>query len=291
MPPINLRKLLMRDRHISALIATLIGALDAEIGVQDASGDVLLGRVAADAPARHPLMLEGELLGWVVGGAQAGAVAATIDYVVSREFEKKSLAREVLDRYRELNLLYDVSEKISTSLQVATIATLALGEARRVIKSGGGLVLLLDQATERLLPVAALGETYVSERGVPFGDGILGGVAARGKAEIVNDVRADPRAIAAEAALHSLVCAALAAKQRVIGLFVIGSAAPLIYSAADLKILSTIASQAAPAIDNALLYERALKEAQEREHRLQQQLAALRIEVDRVRRGAPTEGS
>lgn len=59
--------------------------------------------------------------------------------------------------------------------------------------------------------------------------------------------------------------------------------------AADLKLLNTVASQAAPAIENALLYEKALREAREREERLQQQIQALRIELDEVRQAKQVE--
>ena len=287
MPPINLHKLLVRDKDVAALITTLIAVLDADVGIQDADGALLVGRMASEPADRYPLALEDALLGWVVGDTSAVAVAAFVSHIVKREYEKKCLAREVLDRYRELNLLYDVSEKISASLQVAKIATVAIAEARRLIKSGGGLVLLLDPRMDRLRPAGALGEQYIPDSGIRYDIGILGGVAASGKAEIVNELHADPRAVAPETALRSVVCAPLVAKQRVIGLLLIGSAEPVIYTAADLKFLSTIASQAAPAIDNAMLYERTVNEAQEREHRLQQQLAALRIEVDRVRRGGP----
>jgi transcriptional regulator with GAF, ATPase, and Fis domain len=287
MSPIDLRKLLVRNKDVSSLITSLIAALDGAVGIQDANGALLLGHDAGAAPQKHPLTLDEQLLGWVVGDEKAATVAAVVAYIANREYEKKSLAREVLDRYRELNLLYDVSEKISASLQVTTVATIAIGEARRLITSGGGVVLLLDAPAGVLTPVVALGEPHLPKAGIPCDAGIVGDVVANGRAEIVNDVHNDPRVSGPERVFASLVCAPLMAKQRAIGLFVIGSAAPVTYTAADLKFLSAIASQAAPALDHALLYERALKDAQEREYKLQQQLAALRIEVDRERRGRP----
>jgi GAF domain-containing protein len=52
------------------------------------------------------------------------------------------------------------------------------------------------------------------------------------------------------------------------------------YTAGDLKFLTAIASQVAPAIDHAILHERTVREARERELALQQQLAAMRIDIN-----------
>ena len=68
-----------------------------------------------------------------------------------------------------------------------------------------------------------------------------------------------------------------------IGVLGIGNGDPVNYTAADLKFLNTIASHAAPVVDNALLYERTVRDAQERERQLQQQVAELRIEIDKAR--------
>jgi GAF domain-containing protein len=58
---------------------------------------------------------------------------------------------------------------------------------------------------------------------------------------------------------------------------------PVLYTAADLKLLNTLASQAGPAIQSAILYERTLREAKEREERLQKQIEQLKIELDEAK--------
>ena len=83
--------------------------------------------------------------------------------------------------------------------------------------------------------------------------------------------------------IRSLICAPLASKNQTLGAIVLVSQVPVIYTAGDLKLLTTLASQAAPAIENALLYEKTLREAQEREERLQRQVQELRIELDEAR--------
>ena len=42
------------------------------------------------------------LLGWVEGGRSARGVASVLAYAAARERDKRSLANEALERYREL---------------------------------------------------------------------------------------------------------------------------------------------------------------------------------------------
>jgi GAF domain-containing protein len=118
-----------------------------------------------------------------------------------------------------------------------------------------------------------------------LGEGIIGVVAQNGKAEIVNEVSADARYKSDQGltASSSLVCAPLKAKGHVLGVIVLVSETAITYTAKDLKLLNTLASQSAPAIENALLYEKTIREAKEREERLQRQIRELRIELDEAR--------
>ena len=76
----------------------------------------------------------------------------------------------------------------------------------------------------------------------------------RGIAEIVNDCASDPRALDSERNLKALICAPLRAGQRTVGVIALASTgAGASYSAANLKLLNTIALQTAAAIANALL--------------------------------------
>jgi hypothetical protein len=79
-------------------------------------------------------------------------------------------------------------------------------------------------------------------------------ILERGIAEIVNDCSADARAMDAERGLNALICAPLRAGQRTVGLIALASTAEgATYSAANLKLLNTIALQTAAAIANSLL--------------------------------------
>jgi hypothetical protein len=79
-------------------------------------------------------------------------------------------------------------------------------------------------------------------------------ILERGIAEIVNHCACDPRAGDSERILKALTCAPLRAGQRTVGIIALASdAADASYSAADLKLLNTIALQTAAAIANSIL--------------------------------------
>lgn len=110
------------------------------------------------------------------------------------------------------------------------------------------------------------------------GTGIIGAVAEAGVAEIVNDLEDDARRAVRDTTLRALIAAPLKVGERVIGVVALGSTVPMAYTAAELKLLTTLGLQAATAIENARLFERTIHAAQERER-----LLALHKEAEVVR--------
>ena len=82
---------------------------------------------------------------------------------------------------------------------------------------------------------------------------------------MVNDCASDARAAGSERDLKALICAPLRAGQRTVGIIALASnAADASYSAANLKLLNTIALQTAAAMENALLCAQMVESARER---------------------------
>ena len=281
----TLRRILSRRGDAAPFIDDLSHVADAPVAVWDADGNLLLGPAIADPeemPERHPVLCDGDVIGWTSGGESARPVASLLTELVAREAEKDELLDEILDLYRQINLLFNLSEKLAASLELGTVAGTTLDEASRLIEATGGAVVLLDKGRE-LLPVATVGQGIPAQLDLESQSGIVSAVVAGTRAEIVNDVRMDRRYVEGEDSIRSLICAPLMSKNRVMGAIVIVSQVQVTYTAADLKLLNALGSQAAPAIENALLYEKTLREAQEREERLRQQVRELRIELDEAR--------
>jgi hypothetical protein len=229
----DLKRLIVRHRHVAPMLSALLGATGAALRITDATGAPILERdttrIAADS--RHPILVEGEIIGWVEGDHLARGVAAVLSYASARETDKRSLAQEALDRYRELNLVYDLAERLSADLDASTVVRVAEEEAGRLIRDGRGIFRA-------------------------GGDGILGAVGHGAVAEIVNDVAADARANAEERRFTSLAAAPVMAHGERLGALAVVSEVSREVTSADLKLLTAVAAIVGPVLDRATSRER-----------------------------------
>lgn len=261
-----LRQLIGRQPDARALVSAIAEALGSPVAIEDLDGRLLHGQASHDpVPVRFPITHQDASVGWVSGSGQAGAVAALLGHLVAKEAERKALGAEVLHLYREINLIYSFSEKIAALLEVDGVAQLTLQEARHLIVATDGAILLLDEESGALTTTAGFGEELPSLTGFRHGVGIIGAIAKSGIGEIVNDVDNDARRIVGQTSIKALISAPLKVGERVIGVIALGSTMPMAYTAAELKLLNTLALQAASAIENARLFERTVQASRERE--------------------------
>jgi serine phosphatase RsbU (regulator of sigma subunit) len=282
MARITLKQILAAQDRLGPVVSTLAEAMGDDVAIEDAAGRLLLGNAVNGS--RHPVMHEGLELGAVTGSARAGAIASLLAHLAGKEAERKALGTEVLNLYREVNLIYSFSEKLAALLDLERVAALTLQEARHLIVATDGALLLLDEESGALSPVATFGDELPKLTGLVRGAGIVGAVAASGVGEIVNDVQTDPRRVHHVAEMRSLVCAPLKVGERVIGVIVLTSTLPMAYEARELKLLNTLALQTATAIENARLFERTVQASAERER-----LLALNKEAEVARAGYERE--
>jgi len=139
------------------MLSVVLASTDARVTITDLEGDVLLDRQAGwkgedAAIERHPIVVDGSPVGWVSGPRPAGAIAAVLSYAAAREADKRALAREALDRYRELNLLYDLADEIGATLETDAIAQVAVDEAGKLPSGGRGFVRLLRRDRKGMDP-------------------------------------------------------------------------------------------------------------------------------------------
>ena len=247
----ELRRLIVRHRHVAPMVSALLAGMDAGVRILDAEGEVVLERAGAGAgEARHAVTVDGETLGWVEGGRTARGVAAVLSYAAARERDKRALATEALERYRELSLIYDLAAIIGGHTDLEPIVDTAVAELSRLPGDARGFLLLVgaDGALRPPEGVETGDGPVVAGR---LGDGIVGTVAASGSAEVVEDVASDPRANDAERRADTVVAAPLLADGRTIG--VVGATGTGgAFRAADLKVVTAIAALAGPAIGRAL---------------------------------------
>jgi len=266
MPNANLKALLgPRSNSFSALKA-LREALGSDIRVVDLAGNTLLGEAESQARPdypRIPIKCEDATLGFVAGpSAPATAMALLLTHLAARESEGRALASEVLHLYREVHLIEQLSEQLAALLNLSSVGQSALAQAQRLIPATRGGILVMESEDGPLRSAAAFGGSASDSGNAPNresgpllpGSRFAASILERGIAEIVNDCASDPRALDSERNLNALICAPLRAGQRTVGIIALANTAEgASYSAANLKLLNTIALQTAAAIANSLL--------------------------------------
>jgi len=259
MVTISLKKLL-KKKDVLSLIKEMSAVMETPILIQDTQGCLLFGEVTPKELDRYPVKLADDIIGWIKGEEKAASLASLLSYIANKELQEKMLARETLDKYKEINMLYNISGRLTACLDLKQVANLIIDEATRLIKATSGSLMLLNSDTSEFELIAAIGQEYDPKTPLALGKGIAGNLILTGKAEIINNVQADIRFVAGKNKIYSLICAPMQTKDGIIGVINISHEEPINYTAADLKLLTALASQAASAIENAILHEQKLKE-------------------------------
>lgn len=202
-------------------------------------------------------------------------VASFIEFWLTKELDKRSLAAEVLDNYRELNLFYRFSEKLGSSLDIGVIAQMALDEICPPIHAQEGFVALLDSDGEMLDLIAAYGVDQPECPWLVDSKEVIARVINTGTAEIVFD---EPRGypdnkpgFKEEPSAVTLLCAPLKTEQKISGIVFLVGESDRQFTAGDLKLVNAVTLQTAAAIENAFLHQVQLEQA-----RLERDLATAR---------------
>jgi signal transduction histidine kinase len=277
MSPVSLRKILNK-KELPSLLDNLVYQFNIAIDIELVDGTKLLSIGEKTTQNRYPIEVSGEIIGWVVGGEQATLVASLLSLLSKQEAEKKVLAIKLLERYQEIDLFDDISTKLATSLDTRQIAQLVLQELSRLIESSAGMILLLSPDATAFEIIAEFGVFFDDSQPEP-NKGIIGNIVQSNRAELINDVQADPR-LERPKNVSAMICVPLRAKERVLGAIAIGASKTESYKAEHLKLVSIFASQTAIAIDKALLYEQSTQaavQAKAQTQKLQQALQKLQL--------------
>ena len=265
MPRINLKNLLSPRSDAYAVLRSLITELDAPVFVEDHQQQVLLGEPSNLISTEEPIRNEEEIIGWVKGNKKATLIASLINGWVQKELERKKLGTEVLLLYQEVNLIFNFSEKLAQTIGQANIASITLDEAKRLIKSDQGLIVLWGEDSGKMELPASFGESLFNEEKWQSEPAQFRHWFNSGQSDIMSDLTPLKKAGLILPEVQSIIYAALKVKHRVMGAILLASREPIQYAAADLKYLITLALQSASAIESALLYEKNIREAKERE--------------------------
>jgi signal transduction histidine kinase len=159
-------------------------------------------------------------------------------------------------RYERLNLLYQVSNVIHSTLEPQEALQLIVREAVRLMRASSGSVVLINPTTGFLEIHASQHLPATAARlKLRVGEGITGWVARAGKPARIGDVAQDPRYVAARRGVRSELAVPLEVNGEVRGVLNVDSERRDAFSADDQELLQELAVQAAKVIHNTWLYE------------------------------------
>jgi adenylate cyclase len=261
----SLKTILNKNPEVAELIDFLKGHSATGIHIKDKEGNSVFGQPVTNPFEKFEIKTEDEIEGWVEGDQRAATIAGLLSLLIKKENERKKLGTEVLNLYQEVNLIFNVSEKLAQAIEPSTIAQIILDEAGHVIKSSNGVVILWDEHIKGLQVLARSGSSLFNEPALKINAGLLLKIGKSGNSEIISDISILKNAGIIGENVKSLLYAALKVKHRIMGAIILANTTDEQYSAADLKLLVTLALQSSAAIESALLYERNIREAKEKE--------------------------
>ena len=159
-------------------------------------------------------------------------------------------------RFERLQLLYQVSNVIHSTLEPQEALQLIVSEAVRLMRAAGGSVVLINPTTGFLEINAAQNLPPAATRlKLRVGEGITGWVARSGKPARVGDVTQDPRYVMARRGVRSELAVPLEVNGETRGVLNVDSDRTDAFTAEDQELLQELAIQAAKVIQNTWLYE------------------------------------
>jgi GAF domain-containing protein len=195
-----------------------------------------------------------------------------IAHQVSICIESGRLFQETNRQAQEAAAIAEVGRDISATLQLDVVMERIASYAMDLLHAETTAVYLTDPSTATLHAIAALGKDSREIKNDPLviGTGILGKIATQSIGEIVNDTANDPRAIIVKGTqkelYENIMGVPILLKDRHTGLLAIWrSGVGTDFTLRELEFLTSLARQAAVAIENARLYDETQRRIKELE--------------------------
>jgi len=185
--------------------------------------------------------------------------------------ENAQLFAKARQRADELAMLYEIGQALASTLDLEEVLRTTMRRAIEALRGEAGSILWLDAETGEL-EFVALGGTDAEDlkgRRIPPGKGVAGWVAQSGQTAIVSDTSTDPRFYpsvdtSTGFVTRSILAVPLWRKNEIVGVMEVLNKVEGHFDEGDARLLQSLASSAAMAVENARLYESAQQEIGER---------------------------
>jgi GAF domain-containing protein len=297
---------LPKSGHVGHEVLTLsVPQVISDAVREDRAGDGLVQWLGARSLLCVPMIAQQGLRGILVIGDEKArdfpshAVALLCAYAnhTALALQSAVLYQNVVRHLKQLEHLFEVSQTLTSSLELTQTLDGVLNVASELADAPVGTLMLVDQDSDELVIKAAKGVRPDDEfyRPLKVGEGLAGKAAQSGavlmSADISRDGRFAHRGHAREGGLRAAIAAPLIARGHRVGVLSLYRESSRAFDKDDTRVVMALANTAAIAIENARLYEETQERAQfltammsEINHRVRNTLQAvaglLRMEMD-----------
>ncbi len=178
--------------------------------------------------------------------------------------------RELADSMREMYILRQIDRELSDTININHVFEMTLDWALRFTNAQSTSLSLYDQESNRLHFLYEYGYDIPQEQlemiRQEYGSGITARVANSGYAEVVPDVSTDPDFVRLATNTRSQMSVPVMREDRVVAVITLDSKKLNGFTDAHLDFVQKLATRAGVAIDNARLYEEAIREREKLSH-------------------------
>ncbi|HET9763457.1 MAG TPA: GAF domain-containing protein, partial [Casimicrobiaceae bacterium] len=184
-------------------------------------------------------------------------------------FDNARLFDETQRRARETAALAEVGRDISSTLELSTVMDRIANHARNLLNASSSAIFLPGPGGDTYHAIVAVGDiaAEIQSTEVKVGEGIIGDLVQKGRAEFINDTGGDARAIlipgTEKEENERLMVAPLLAGQNVKGAMAVWRTGGEPFAESELEFLVGLSLQATVAIENARLFAEARQRAAE----------------------------
>ncbi len=168
--------------------------------------------------------------------------------------ERKRSESEMQQRIIQLNVMRQLSDEVSTTLDISQVMIMALDAAQRLSGAGAGFIALKDSESGVMRIVTMIG-SYAKNTVLLDGKGIAGRVMHTLEPEFVRDVTDDPDYVAYLPTTCAQMVIPLISQDTLIGLINLETDKPDRFDEDGFQFMQILAGRVSVDIDNARLYQ------------------------------------
>ncbi len=245
-------KKIFKKRSVSHLIDGLVKLSGRAVYIKNDEDEVLYGKSNDPAAEYRQVQVSNEVRYQLFAGEKTDIIMPIVTSIINSEIEKIKLAAETLYGYQEINMFYNLSEKVAVSVDLKEISDYILEEARKIIKCTSAAMLHFSENNAVLKCVSKYGTDHAWQAMFSYYKAY--GKKIFGNSEIINNASADDRFGETRCNIKSIIYAPLNFIDTPLGIISLANSANTVYDAGDLKLLRALALQASSVIKNAQLF-------------------------------------